>query len=65
MNLPIKWRVLPGPYTGYQMIHAGLSAGGTRYDKQMVMPAAFSKATWWLTIAAMKAEIENAVGGEA
>lgn len=61
MTLPIKWRVLPGPFDGYQMIDARLEHGSALYTKQMVMPAAFSKATWWLTVAAMQAEITNAV----
>lgn len=63
MNLPIQWRVLPGPYTGYQMLLATLAHEGQQYTKQMAMPASFSKATWWLAIAAMTAEITNAVGG--
>jgi len=63
MNLPIQWRVSPGPYAGYQMLHATVVVDRERYTKQMAMPVSFSKATWWLAIAAMTAEINNAVGG--
>jgi hypothetical protein len=63
MNLPIQWRVNPGPYAGYQMLHATVVVDCERYTKQMAMPASFSKATWWLAVAAMTAEINNAVGG--
>ena len=64
MNLPIQWRVSPGPYAGYQMLHATVVVDRERYTKQMAMPASFSKATWWLAVAAMTAEINNAVGAD-
>ena len=61
MTLPIQWRVLPGPFAGHLLLCAELVHAGQRYTKQMAMPPAFSKRTWWLAIAAVKAEIENAV----
>lgn len=63
MTLPIKWRVLPGPFDRYQMLSADVIHNNMRYAKQMAMPAHFSKAMWWMCIAAMQAEIKNAVGG--
>jgi hypothetical protein len=63
MTLPVQWCVIPGPFNNYQLLSAGLPYNGTHYTKQMVMPPHFSKATWWLAIAAMTAEINNAVGG--
>jgi hypothetical protein len=61
MNLPIKWRVLPGPFSGHMLITAQLEHEGVHYNKRMAMSPSFSRMTWWLTVAAMKAEIENAV----
>jgi TPR repeat protein len=61
MTLHIQWHVLPGPFNGYQKLVAGVIHDGVWYAKEMAMPASFSKATWWLIIAAMKAEIENAI----
>lgn len=61
MTLPIKWRVIPGAFTGYQQIDARVTHNGVVYAKQMVMPATHSKATWWLCVAAIQAEITNAV----
>lgn len=61
MTLPIKWRVLPGPFAGVLLMDAELVHAGQRYVKQMAMPPAFSKQTWWLAVAAVQAEIENAV----
>lgn len=63
MTLPIRWQVLPGPFNHYQLICADVIHNNVRYAKQMAMPASHSKATWWLCVAAMQAEIENAVGG--
>lgn len=63
MTLLISWKVLPGPFNRYQLLSADLIHNDQRIVKQMAMPASFSKATWWLCVAAMKAEIENAVGG--
>jgi hypothetical protein len=63
MNLPIQWRVLPaGPSNRYQMLLATVVVNRERYTKQMAMPAAVSKATWWLCVSAITAEINNAVG---
>lgn len=64
MTLPINWKVLPGPFNRYQMLSADLVHNKQRIVKQMAMPASVSKETWWLCIAAMQAEIENAVGGD-
>lgn len=61
MTLPIRWQVLPGPFNRYQMLSADLIHNNIRYAKQMAMPASYSKATWWLCIAAIHSEIENAV----
>ena len=62
MTLPINWKVLPGPVNHYQLLSADLTHNDTRYTKQMAMPATFSKATWWLCVSAITAEINNAVG---
>jgi hypothetical protein len=43
------------------MLHATVVVDRERYTKQMAMPASFSKATWWLAVAAMTAEINNVV----
>lgn len=61
MTLPIKWRVLPGPFNGMLLMEADLVHGSQRYNKQMVMPPSFTSKTWWLAVAAVKAEIENAI----
>lgn len=61
MTLPIRWQVLPGPFNRYQLLSAELIHNNVRIAKQMAMPVSFSKATWWLCVAAVKAEIENAV----
>ena len=61
MTLPIRWCVLPGPFKGMTLLDARLPHAGQLITKQMVMPSAFNKKTWWLAIAAVQAEIENAV----
>ena len=61
MTLPINWRVLPGPFAGHVLLVAWLNHNGTRYEKKTAMPPVFNTKTWWLTIAAIQAEITNAV----
>ena len=63
MTLPIRWQVMPGPFNRYQMLSADVIHNKQRVVKQMAMPASYSKATWWLCVAAMQADIKNAVGG--
>lgn len=63
MTLPIRWQVLPAPFNRYQILSADVIHNNMHYAKQMAMPASYSKATWWLCVAAMQAEIKNAVGG--
>lgn len=61
MTLPIQWRVLPGPFHGHLLLTARLDHNGTRFEKKAAMPPVFNVKTWWLMVAAMQAEITNAV----
>ena len=61
MNLPIRWAVVQEKSTGFPAIMAKLVQGGTLYEKTVVVPTGAAPALVKLMIAAMTAEIVNAV----
>lgn len=61
MNLPIRWAVVRETGTGFPAIMAKLVHGGTLYEKTVVVPTGAAPALVKLMIAAMAAEISNAV----
>ena len=61
MNLPIRWAVVRETGTGFPAIMAKLVHGGTLYEKTVVVPTGAAPALVKLMIAAMTAEISNAV----
>lgn len=61
MNLPIRWAVVREKSTGFPAIMAKLVHGGTLYEKTVVVPTGAAPALVKLMIAAMTAEIANAV----
>jgi hypothetical protein len=63
MTLPIQWRVLPGPHDRIKIISAVMPYRNVQVEKTMVVPLNYTKRMLWLCVAAMKAEIENTVGG--
>ena len=61
MNLPIRWAVVREMSTGFPAIMAKLVHGGKLYEKTVVVPTGAAPALVKLMIAAMTAEIVNAV----
>ena len=63
MTLPIKWAAVKELRTGAPAIMARLVHGGQVYEARMVLPKNYTPYFFKLTIAAMTADMENAVGG--
>ena len=61
MNLPIRWAVVQELSTQQPAIMAKLVHGGKLYEKTVVVPAGAAPALVKLMVAAMTAEIVNAI----
>jgi hypothetical protein len=61
MTLPIQWAAVKELRTGAPAIMARLVHEGQVYESRMVLPMTYTPYFLKLTIAAMKADMENAV----